>query len=389
MSSLALPTRRRSRDGLPAHPSLPARVLPAPRLEHLRRLTDDTGLIQHALGPVPNRKLGYTTDDNARGLVVALMAWRQGDLGARVLADTYLAFLAYAQEPDGTFHNFFSYDRRPLEEAFSEDCQGRALWALAAVTRAWSGSPAAQVAAQLLERGLGPLSQPRFPRGQAQLILTAATLLDPAGGPGPSGPLPWLPEGVLGRVRSALTWAADRLVERYRAEKGQKWYWFEPVMTYDCALLPAALFWANRVTGVPVYGEVARESLEFFVDATVRGGVFWPVGNQGWYPRGGEPAAFDQQPLEAAALAMAAVAAERATGDAGWRDLALIAEGWFLGQNALGISLYDPHTGGCRDGLSPAGPNPNQGAESTLAFLMTRLLLEAERERWSGEVRGA
>lgn len=389
MSPLSAPARPRLRDPHLPEAGRSALVLPAPRLEHLRRMTDDTGLIQHAIGPVPNRKLGYTTDDNARALLVALLAWQQGDQGARILADTYLAFLAYAQEPDGSFHNLFAYDRRPLEEEPSEDCQGRALWALAAAARAWGGTPAGTVAIRLFDQGLDAFARPAYPRGQAQLILAGATLLDPEGGPSLTDAPLTLPENLLQRVRSALILAATDLVLRYRHESGQGWYWFEPVMTYDCALLPAALFWAYRVTGSGEYLQVARESLEFFAGATVRNGTFWPVGNRGWYPRGGQPAEFDQQPLEAAALAVAAVAAQRATGQKGWRELGLIADHWFLGRNALGVPLYDPRTGGCRDGLSPDGVNENQGAESTLAFLLSRLILEGERERWAMEVRGA
>lgn len=346
----------------------PLRLEVAPRLTHLRRLTDDTGVIQHALGPLPNRATGYTADDNARALVAALLAHQAGDPDGLALAPVYLAFLAYAQGPDGWFHNTFAYDRRPLPEDPSDDCQGRCLWGLAVAARSLAGTRLGWSAAQLFARGLAAAGRIRYLRGHAGVAVACATWL---GGEAPQGASD-LPEGgpPPAQVRVALTEAASALAEAWEACRGGGWEWFEDVMTYDNALLPYALLRAARVTGSRRYRQAGLATLEFLAEATFRGGVFWPVGNRGWYPRGGRPADFAQQPLEAGAMVLACREAWHLTGDPRWAECAESALAWFLGRNALGISLYDAETGGCQDGLEEEGANRNQGAESTLAWLL-------------------
>lgn len=335
-------------------------------LDHLKRLTDDTGIIQHGTGAIPNRKTGYTTDDNARALLVAVQAARMGDASGERLAETYLAFLVYAQGPDGWFHNFFSYDRRPLPEIPSDDCQGRVWWALAEAARYWGGHRHSVVASRLLGEGLTAASRLDSPRGWAGAVLACAAWLD---GPGAHREAA-APLGVDEKAEKALNEAAEKLAAHFQQESTRDWYWCEEVMTYDNAMLPFALLRAARHTGCPRLRETGTKALGFLNGVTFRHGYFTPIGNRGWYPRGGTPALYDQQALEATATVYACLEAYKLTGETEWKRQADLALLWFLGENSLGIPLYDPSTGGCFDGLGPDGVNTNQGAESTLAWLM-------------------
>ncbi|PZN07971.1 MAG: hypothetical protein DIU69_10775 [Bacillota bacterium] len=179
-------------------------------------------------------------------------------------------------------------------------------------------------------------------------------------------------------MEDLLRQAAGALVRAWETCRGSGWEWFEDCLTYDNALLPYALLRAVRVTGDRRYREAGLATLEFLAGVTFRDGLFWAVGNKGWYPRGGQPAPFDQQPVEAGTTVLACLEAWRLTGDPGWAERAMEAGLWFTGRNALGLPLYDPDTGGCRDGLRERDTNPNQGAESTLAWLWAAYALHAQ-----------
>lgn len=348
------------------------RPLPSPRLAHLRRLTDETGVVQHALGALPDRRTGYTTDDNARALTAVLRSARLAPADGLDLAERYLAFLAYAQEPDGGFHNAFSYARRPLRETRSEDCQGRALQALVEAVWFWREDPLGRAAGLLLERALAVARGLRRPRGLAQAALAWVRWLDCAAAAGEAAP-----GAAPGRraVEELLSEAACRLVHCYRRWRLPGWRWFEDALTYENAVLPHAMIAAGRVLGRADWLDAGLDALAFLAELTFRDGTFAPVGNRGWHPRGGPRAEFDQQPIEAGAMVLACLEAHRAAGDGGWRERALAAAAWFLGDNAHGLALLDPCTGGCHDGLTPTGRNANQGAESLLAWLLARLAL--------------
>ncbi|MFB5085484.1 glycosyltransferase family 4 protein [Symbiobacterium thermophilum] len=356
------------------------KALPRPRLSHLQRLTDPTGVIQHAVGPIPNLTTGYTSDDNARALLVSVWAARAGEATAQ-LSETYLAFLAYAQRPDGWFHNAFSYDRNPLAEDRSEDCQARCLWGLAAAATQLGGSSVAWTAAHLFRRGLAPCGSIRTLRGRAGVAVAMAEWLEHRRADGRPDGAPTDDE-----VRAHLIRAADGLTDAWKQHATRDWAWFEDRLTYDNALLPYALLRAGRILDVPEYRRIGLTALEFLAGATFRDGVFWPIGNDGWYVRGGRRAEFDQQPLEATAMVLACQEAGAVTGDKVWHGMALDAARWFTGRNALGVPLLDPETGGCHDGLNPHGVNRNQGAESTLAWLMVAYGLE-QRSALSTAVR--
>lgn len=337
-------------------------VMPEIRLEHLVRMTDCTGIIQHAVHSLPDRWTGYTTDDNARALIVAIKLHQQGfGEQAMRLAERYLAFVRYAQTPEGCFRNFMDYERRWVEPVGSEDCFGRVLWACAYAVSAVPGSALAGVARRILEPSLPLVKNLRSVRGKAFSILGLYHLVNF--------------DKSCHKTLGALKTTADSLVETYRSCRLQGWYWFEDVITYSNGVVPMALFLSYMATGRRAYLNVASESLGFLTEVVFPSKCLQLVGNRGWYPRGGQRASADEQPVDAAAMVLAYLAASQATGKGDYVRLARDAFAWFMGRNCLGLALYDPTTGGCYDGLTPEGVNLNQGAESLLAYLLSGLSL--------------
>lgn len=337
--------------------------LPPLRLDHLERMTDDVGLLQHAVFTVPNRHEGYTTDDNARALAAAVLMEHLGDAaaaGAR-LAPRYLAFLWHAfDHATGRFRNVLGYDRRWRDEVGSEDAHARALWALGLALGRSTDAGLRGAAGRLFEQALPAAAACTSPRAWALIALAGCEYLRAFGG------------DCL--ARHLVEQMTDRLLESYRAHRTEQWCWFEDVVAYANGLLPHALLAAGAALGRPEATAAGLETLEWLYRLQqAPDGHFVPVGSQGFYRRGGERARFDQQPLEAQTMIGAALAAYRATGDRRWWRRAERIFGWFLGFNDLGLALYDPSTGGCRDGLHPDRVNQNQGAESTLAFVLALL----------------
>jgi len=331
-------------------------------LTHLKRLTDDTGLIQHAYYGMPRRSEGYSADDNARGLMLMARRFTAAPDDQLVdLATIYLSFLSDAQNERGHFRNFMNYDRRWSDTPSSEDCQGRCLWALAEVMASGLPENLGTPAGELLIRGLGQFEVIYAPRATAFFLLAAESLPDAA-----------CREAV---DRLALA-AAERLFAMFNAVANSDWVWFEHYMTYANARLPHAMFAAARLFRRADFLDAGRRSLDFLIRQTARDGRLHPIGNRGWYPRGGTKAEFDQQPIEAMATVEAALAAHRATGDRRYADTAALAGRWFTGGNCLGVEVADAARGSCHDGLGPEGVNQNEGAESTLAYLISRQALE-------------
>lgn len=341
--------------------------LPELKLDHLFRMSDSTGIFQHASFTVPNFAEGYCTDDNARALVLALLLQRLGcdspRLGAQ--ATTCAAFLNHAfNRKSGRFRNFMSFDRHWLEEVGSEDCQGHALWALGlCVSQAGQGS-FQMLAAQLFERALPVAAEFASPRAWACTLIGIDEYLGRFSG-----------DRRASQIREAL---ATRLMQSYGDTAGENWHWFEEVVSYANAKLPHALILSGRCMNAAPMLETGLKALRWLTEVqTSAAGAFRPVGSNGFYPRGQARAQFDQQPIEAQATVSACIEAYRATSDMFWVTEARRAFEWFLGRNDLGLALYDPGTGGCRDGLHMDRLSQNQGAESTLAFL---LALAEERE---------
>ena len=337
--------------------------LPDINLEHLGHLTDDTGLLQHAAFNVPRYEDGYCLDDNARALLLTALLEEVGveELKTvRALATRYSAFVSHALDVStGQFRNFMSYGRQWTPGAGSEDCHGRALWALGSV--------------------IGRADDPGR-RGQANVLFHAAL---PAVD-GFSSPRAWA-YTLLGidaylrafrgdrQVQAVFARQAQRLLELYQRTATPEWPWFEDRATYANARLCQALLLSGRRNEDPQMIKVGLDSLRWLADVQTAPGAeryFAPIGSNGFYVQGGPPAVWDQQPIEAGAMVSACLAAEQVTGDKAWAREARRAFDWFLGQNQQQSPLYEPATGACRDGLHPDRANDNQGAESTLSFLL-------------------
>jgi glycosyltransferase involved in cell wall biosynthesis len=334
--------------------------LPELKLDHLFRMSDSTGIFQHASFTVPNFAEGYCTDDNARALVLALMLQKLGhgspQLGAQ--AATYAAFLNHAfDRPRGRFRNFMSFDRRWLEEVGSEDCHGHALWALGlCVSQAGQGS-FQMLAAELFELALPVAAGFTSPRAWAFTLIGIDEYLRRFGG-----------DRRANQIRETLT---AKLVQRYADAATDEWQWFEEVVSYANAKLPHAMILNGHCLNNTTMLELGLKTLRWLVKVqTSPTGAFRPVGSNGFFQRGQSPAQFDQQPIEAQATVSACIEAYHATNDQFWVAEARRAFEWFLGRNDLGLALYDAGTGGCRDGLHVDRLSQNQGAESTLAFLL-------------------
>ena len=345
--------------------------LPDVDLDHMRTLTDSTGILQHAAFNVPRYDDGYCLDDNARALLAMVLLEDAGadDPGAvRSLAARYLAFVLHAFNPErGRFRNFMSYSRRWVEEQGSEDSHGRALWALGAVV-ARSGDPGRRsLGGDLFHAALPALDTFTSPRAWAYSLLGIDAYLRVFQG-----------DRSVQAVGKSL---ADRLVDRHRDASHPGWPWFEDSATYGNARLSQALI----VSGARMENEemlsIGLRSLEWLEQQQrTADGYFAPIGSNGFYPRGGPKAEFDQQPVEACAMVSASLDAARVTSEKRWTEHADRAFRWFLGQNRLQQPLYDPSTGGCRDGLHPDRVNENQGAESTLSFLLALLDMRLAKE---------
>lgn len=330
-------------------------------LDHLDRMTDSTGLIQHAIYSVPRRESGYTTDDNARALRLCTRLWgfRADD---RMLSRVsgYLSLLEYARRPGGGFHNLLSYQRHWLGTNSDGDCQGQAIRALAEVLGGSLPSDYRMLARELIEAVLPTISDLRSIRAQAYVILAWGHLYT---------------AGVknLQRLESVAWSAAQRLVECYHRSQRPDWPWFESRMTYANAVLPHALFVAAQCWQKELFLEVARTSFAFLEQETTVKNIFWPVGNSGWYSHGEVKASYDQQPIEADTMADAALAAFNLLDDDAYLATFHLARDWFHGANSLGQPLADALTGSCCDGIQQFAVNRNQGAESTLAYLWTEV----------------
>ncbi len=339
--------------------------LPPLKLDHLRRMTDETGMLQHALFTVPNYQEGYTTDDNARALMVSALLEELGNGEALELASRYLAFIWYAFNSDsGRFRNFLDYRRHWLEEKGSDDSHGRALWALGTVLGRSNTSALQSMAGRLFEQTLPAISDTTSPRAWAFALIGIHEYLHRFAG-----------DRRASQVRGELS---GRLLALYQNHRVDEWWWYEDALTYCNAALPHALLLSGESMSNKEMADAGLESLSWLMDLQHTdgdGGHFVPIGSNGFYVQGGERARFDQQPVEAQATVSASLVACRITGDKRWRKEARRAFEWFLGRNDLNLPIYDPTTGGCRDGLHPDRPNENQGAESTLAFLQALLEL--------------
>ena len=310
---------------------------------------------------------GYCTDDNARALVLALMLQNLGHGSPQLSAKaaTYAAFLNHAFNSKlGRFRNFMSFDRRWLEEVGSEDCQGHALWALGLCVSQAGQESFQMLAAQLFEQALPMAAEFSSPRAWAFTLIGIDEYLRRFSG-----------DRRASQIRESLT---AKLMQRYADAAREEWHWFEEVVSYANAKLPHAMILNGRCLNNNAMLELGLKTLRWLIKIqTSDAGSFRPIGSNGFYPRGYKRAIFDQQPIEAQATVSACIEAYHATGDMFWVAEARRAFEWFLGRNDLGLALYDAGTGGCRDGLHMDRLSQNQGAESTLAFLLSLAEMQA------------
>ncbi|HEY2476935.1 MAG TPA: hypothetical protein VGI19_19300 [Candidatus Cybelea sp.] len=335
-------------------------------MDHLAVLTDDVGVIQHALETSPNRKTGYCTDDIARAFIVALAHLRlaPNDKQSQRFASTYLAFLQHAQLDDGRFHNFMDYDRRWTDDCGTHDSIGRAIWALGYGVANAPSQPWRRVCAALLDRAMPALASLHYIRSRAYAVLGLAHAYAAV---------------KEARYASALAELAGEIRACYQATATGDWPWYEAIMTYDNARLPEAMIRAGQTLDEKALRDVGLTTLAFYESVTTENGVHVPIGNHGWYPRGGKRAFYAQQPLEANAMVDAQLAAFDLTGDVSRFASAELALEWYYGKNSRGVVMAQG--GGCYDGLDEDSINHNMGAESTLALLAAAYAIAARRSR--------
>ncbi len=327
------------------------------KFDHLFTLTDHNAVLQHAKFSVPARSEGYTVDDNARALVFAVKA---GSLTSAPsiceLQRKLISFLMLMQNEDGRFHNCMDYSQRITDEPIEGDHVGRVIWATGAAINSNMSSGMKASARLVFDRALPWARASTSPRTKAYSCLGLHERLRAE------------PEDQ--NLRANLKLMADNLVALYDTVRTSDWLWFENILTYDNPRLSQALFAAYESLGERTYLAVAETTLQFLKKTETIDRVFVPIGNRGWYVRGEARALYDQQPVEPGAIIEAAVVAYKLNRSNLYEELLQQSLGWFFGLNTKSVKLYDDATGACCDGITPEGLNENQGAESTLAFLL-------------------
>jgi len=347
-------------------------MMPAFTLAHIQRLTDDTGIVQHAKYGIPNLKEGYCLDDNSRALILTILAYQQNKSKIALdLLPIYLSYIQYMQLEDGNFRNFLSFKREYLDEVGTEDSFGRTVWALGYLINNAPNNSYREFGKELFLKSIPHFGSLKHLRGIANTVIGLTHFINA--------------HPYDENIKSLLDQLAEPLKAAYRANRTENWYWFEEKLTYDNAILPLALMSHYEISKDQESKDIAFESLEFLSQKTLTKGYLNPVGNDGWlYKDGGEMAIYDQQAIETMGMVMVYFKAYETTHDLTYIKQMYLSYQWFFGENALQIPLYDYETKGCGDGLQSHGINRNQGAESTLAYWISHLFvlkaLESEYE---------
>jgi glycosyltransferase involved in cell wall biosynthesis len=337
-------------------------MLPSFELDHIKRMTDSTGLIQHAKFGVPNLKEGYCLDDNARALLMVLMAQEQEKSPlASELLPVYLSYIHYMQNDNGSFRNFLSFSRHFLDEVGSEDSFGRTIWALGYLLGHAPNDTYHEYAREIFLKAAPGFTNLKHIRSIANTMIGISYYMESA------------PQDI--EMKEKLRFLSNKLVDEYRKHAAPNWKWFEPVMTYDNAVIPLSLLHAADILKDAAIMKVATESMHFLSSVTLKNGHLSLVGNEEWFAKNSSPSAFAQQPLDAMAMVLMFRKAFEITKNEIYLNNMYTSFMWFLGENDLRLSLYDYESKGCCDGLEKYGVNRNQGAESTLAYLISHLAL--------------
>lgn len=338
-------------------------VLSPVKLDFLKALTDGTGLLQHSKFSIPRLIDGYTTDDNARALIVCTKYFTLcGDQNVRKLVDTYLCLLLYMQRPDGRMHNFLSYDHKFLDRVGSEECMGNTIWACGYLQDSNLPVETKLASKEIFDKTLPWTTRSVWPRVKALTIMGLYYYKNA------------YPDDK--NVDSNIRMLGDQLIQQFEQESTPSWPWFEPCLTYSNGRIPQSLFLAYEATGEKKYLQVALSALNFLIDVQVINDTFVPIGNNGWYKKGVARAVYDQQPIEACCMVDASFSALKSTHNEAYRKYVYSIFDWFLGKNLNNVCLYDAEVGCCCDGITPQGLNQNKGAESNIAYLLARLTLE-------------
>ncbi|MBV8332964.1 MAG: hypothetical protein JO192_09540 [Candidatus Eremiobacteraeota bacterium] len=349
-----------------------------PSLVHAHKLTGDHGIIQFTNGRKPDLESGFCLDDNARALLVAVAYLREGEADpvAERLGELALEFFGDASADAPCYHNVMDRSGTFTDECASPESVGRLIWALGVTAAcaphdAWRAAAWEQLAK--ISHAVGALTTAH---ARSYAMLGLAALVDPAeAAPVRPSPSRTVDQHVLRWARETLYAMAASMRFEFLRNAAPDWLWWEPVMAYDNARLPEAMLRAASALREPAFAETGLAALRFLRGITQPGDRFVPIGAPGWYRRGEERPVYDQQPLEAAAMVDAFLAALRWTRDARYLDDAHVAFEWFAGNNVAEVALADEDTGSCYDGITPAGLNQNMGAESTLAYLQAALFL--------------
>lgn len=340
--------------------------LPEIKLDHLKAFTDDTGILQHANHTIPDRTHGYCTDDNARALLVAAMGQKYlptNGSGLHFLSGKYLGFLLYAfNEKEGRFRNFMTYPRQWTEEIGSEDAHGRAIWCLGKAVIFLNDPGYLAMSTTLFNKALKAVESFHSPRAIAFCIVGLDAYLRRFSG-----------DSDARRIFEIL---AVRLFNQFKDNGGEDWPWLENALNYANGKLSHALLLSGQRMQRGDMTAMGLKTLTWLLSIQTEGDHFAPIGSNGWYEKGGPKARFDQQPIEAKDMVAACVEAFNVSREKTWFENAVMCFNWFLGHNDLNMSLYDPKTGGCRDGLMADGVNQNQGAESSLAWLLALMTMQ-------------
>lgn len=329
---------------------------------HLRRMTDDTGILEHCLGAIPRRKEGYSTDDQARALWACIEWLELVDDSQKEellhLIDTYLSFLLWVQTDEGHFHNNVAFDRSKENEKASDDCLGRCLWASALSLQKLP--PDRQMPAKyMLDKALPQVPNMRSPRGWAYAMAALGLLI---------------PSDDSGKLISMMDMLVQRMSGLYHTYSKSDWQWVEPIIAYGNGVIPWGLFFAYEVLKRDEILVIARESLNFLIGVMMNEKEqIRPVGNHGWCTPA-HRAMWDQQPLDVMKLALAAAKAHQILGLSDYKRIVERAHAWYYGENDLGLPMVNVKEGSCYDALCEHAVNGNQGAESTISFLLTEAI---------------
>lgn len=334
--------------------------LPSFSLDHVECLTDHMGILQHAKYNVPNKREGYCLDDNARALMMITMAYRQKRSPvAKKLFPIYFSFIDYMQKDDGSFHNFLSITGQYLDKVGSEDAFSRTLWSLGYFIRFSLIDSYSQLAQQLFDKALPYIQNLKTIRGKANTVIAISNYLFRFSG-----------NELIRKLLKELT---DQITKQYELESDNQWRWYEPVLAYDNAILPLSLFYAYRVTSDEKHLQIATETMEFLDRLIFNENHPSIIGNETWYRKGKSRSQYAQQPIDVMALVLLYRQAHFIFNKTKYLRKMFSCFNWFLGENDLRLPLYDPETKGCNDGLEKYGVNRNQGAESTLCYLIAHL----------------